>query len=103
MDMSNSQGNLRIWLVRLSELELNFEVVHPPGVEHQAAYVLSRIPTTLMNELQLKDFVTVLPITEVQPEREKSKTDLNVTAGLSCNHEMDPVKPTLPQALQESK
>lgn len=52
--------------------ELDFEAVNWAGVEHQVADSLSRRSTTGMDESPLEDDVTVLRITEVHPEVEKT-------------------------------
>ena len=53
MNLSDASGRLQRWRLRLQPFE--YDIVHRPGVKHQAADALSRLPTTGTDQTDLDD------------------------------------------------
>jgi len=60
LNLSDASGKLQRWRLRL--LEFEFDVVHRPGIKHQAADALSRLNTQGEDEEPLEDEVPTLLI-----------------------------------------
>lgn len=66
VDFSLSAVNLAKWDFRL--LEVNFEVVHRAGIEHQKPDALSRLKTHQTYKINLDDELAVLCFDEAEEQ-----------------------------------
>lgn len=79
VNMTDAAMKLVRWPLGLSGLDfVDFEVVHPAGIKHQAAEALSRFPTAGADELQLEDVLPVLKISNSQLESKSTKSNAKI-------------------------
>ncbi len=85
LGLTEAKGKLARWQLRLQELE--FDIVHRPGVQHKAADAMSRLPTDGGDNEPIDDEIPILSVTD--------ETELVDDAAIKtlCDDEADSSRP----------